>query len=99
MTIRISLSGANLKTSTVEVREVLNMTERMRLLEQLAAKRGVCSASFSASEPQRLSVEYDADVVSTLGILDFFETCALHAQVLPRRKRPSMGAPSETQTL
>ncbi|MEO8465692.1 MAG: hypothetical protein ABI640_10160 [Gammaproteobacteria bacterium] len=87
MTIRMSLSGANRKTATVEIRELLNVTERSRLLKQLAAKRGVRSAYFSAEEPRRISVEYDADLVSTLGILDFFESCALHAQLSLRRER------------
>jgi hypothetical protein len=70
----------------VEVRELLNVTERCRLLEQLAAKRGVYSAYFSASEPRRVTVEYDADVVSAWGLLDFFESCALHAQFSLRRE-------------
>jgi len=87
MTVRISLSGANRKTSIVEVREPLNATERTRLLVQLAAKRGVCSARFTVDDPQRLRIEYDADVVSALGILDFFETYALHARVLLRQER------------
>jgi hypothetical protein len=85
---RVSLSGANRKTSTVDIRELLNATERRRLLEQLSAKRGVCKAYFSDIEPPRLSVEYDADLVSALGILDFFESSALHAQLLLRHKRP-----------
>jgi len=83
----MSLLGANRKTSTVEMRELLNATERSRLLAQLGAKRGVCSAFFSADEPRRLTVEYDADVVSALGILEFFESCALHAQLSLRHER------------
>jgi len=98
MTVRMSLSGANLKTSIVEVRELLNATERRRLLEQLAAKRGVCGAQFSTDEPRRVSVEYDADVVSALGILDFFERSALHAQLSVRRERPLFALPPVTQT-
>ncbi len=98
MTPRVSLSGANRKTSTVDIRELLNATERRRLLEQLSAKRGVCNAYFSVIEPRRLSVEYDADLVSALGILDFFESCALHAQVSLRHERsvatPSSAAPA-----
>ena len=85
MTVRMSLLGANRKTSTVEMRELLNATERRRLLEQLSAKRGVCGAYFSANEPQRLSIEYDADVVSALGILEFLESCSLRAQLSLRR--------------
>ena len=93
---RMSLLGANRKISTVEVRELLNATERSRLLEQLNAKRGVCGAFFSADEPRRLSVEYDADVVSALGILDFFESCALHAQLSlrPERRGPMAVPPA-----
>src|SRR6185503_16712839 len=87
MPLRMSLLGANRKTSTVEMRELLNATERSRLLAQLGAKRGVYSAFFSADEPRRLSVEYDADVVSPLGILEFFESCALHAQLSLRHER------------
>lgn len=87
MPARMSLSGANRKTSTVELRELLNATERKRLLEQLGAKRGVCSAFFSADDPRRLSIDYDADVVSALGLLDFFESCALHAQWSLRQER------------
>jgi len=96
MTLRISLLGANRKTSTVEIRELLNPTERKRLLEQLRAKRGVCSALFSVDEPRRLRVEYDADVVSALGLLDFFESCALHAQLSlrPERRGPLPVSPS-----
>ena len=97
MTVRMSLLGANRKTSTVEMRELLNATERRRLLEQLSAKRGVCSAYFSADEPQRLSVEYDADLVSALGIMDFFESCALHAQLSLRPERPLMTPPPATR--
>ncbi len=92
MTLRMSLSGANRKTSTLELRELLNTTERSRLLEQLGAKRGVCSAYFSAGEPQRLSVEYDADLVSALGILEFLESCALRPQ-LSLRRGPLPAAP------
>ena len=84
---RMSLLGANRKTSTVEMRELLNATERSRLLTQLGAKRGVYGAFFSAEEPRRLSVEYDADVVSVLGILEFFESCALHTQLTLRQDR------------
>ena len=98
MTVRMSLSGANRKTSIVEVRELLNATERRRLLEHLAAKRGVCGAQFSAEEPQRLSVEYDADVVSALGLLDFFERSALHVQVSLRHERRLIPHPQATQT-
>ena len=91
MTIRTSLSGANRKTSTVQMRELLNSTERRRLLVQLRAKRGVSSAYFTAGEPRRLTVEYDADRVSALGLLDFFESCALHAHFSLRHERPSTG--------
>ena len=88
MTIRMSLSGANRKTSTVEMRELLNDTERRRLLQQLSAKRGVCSAYFSADEPRRLTFEYDADLVSALAIFDFLQSCALHVQFSLRPERP-----------
>lgn len=79
-----TLPVENWKTSTVELRELLNGTERGRLLDHLSAKRGVRGAGFSARDPRRLRFDYDADLVSVLGILVFLENCALHARLTPR---------------
>jgi hypothetical protein len=82
MNPRTALLTQNLKTSTVMLRELLNESEQSRVAQQLSAKQGVRTAHFSTNEPRCVKVEYDADRVSVLGILTFFEGCALHARAV-----------------
>lgn len=75
----------NLRTVDFEVREQLNGLERSWVIGRLVAQNGVNGALWRGDEP-RVSIEYDADIVSGADLFDLLELCGLHAR--PARSEP-----------
>jgi len=69
----------NLRRVDLEVREVLNAPERNWVIGWLVARRGVNGALWRGAQP-RVSIEYDADVVSGAALFDMLESLGLHAR-------------------
>lgn len=67
-------SVRNLKTSEIELSGQLPDLERVWLVGQLRAKRGVAAAVCDA---RALVVEYDADVWHGNDLLDFLDDCGV----------------------
>jgi hypothetical protein len=70
----------NLRKADLDVREQLNSLERSWVIGRLVAQHGVNGALWRHGEAARLSVEYDAYVVSGAELLDLLQTCGLHAR-------------------
>lgn len=77
----------NLRTADLEVRERLNGLEKDWVTGLLVSRNGVNGALWRGENGLRLSVEYDADVVSGDELLDLLQTCALHAKPAPLNRR------------
>lgn len=69
----------NLRMVDLEVRESLNGPERNWVIGQLVARHGVNGALWGDTRA-RLRIEYDADVVSGLELLNLVESFGLRAQ-------------------
>jgi hypothetical protein len=74
------------------VRERLNGLERSWVIGALVRHSGVTGALWRGEDGLRLSVEYDADVVNGLELLDLLQTCGLHAKPAPLATRRSAAA-------
>jgi hypothetical protein len=68
----------NLRTTELRTRERLNGAETEWVIGRLTAKRGVVDA-LRASSGESLLVEYDADVVNPMELLDFLAQCGVRA--------------------
>lgn len=77
----------NLRRLDLEVREQLNVPERDWVIGRLAARSGVNGALWRGTQP-RVSIEYDADLVSGAELFDLVEALGLHA----RPARPAFTA-------
>lgn len=80
----------NLKDAQIALRDRLNQLEREWLIGRLVSKRGIEQAVYDRVDPSRLSVQYDADLLTTDDVLDFFQGWGLHARptgFAPRRWR------------
>lgn len=60
----------NLKTYTLDLDGRLSAVERQSIRRRLLTRRGVLGARFDAASPNRLRVDYNADLVGPLGLLD-----------------------------
>jgi len=72
----------NLRTADLVVRERLNGLEKSWVLGRLVRHSGVTGALWRG-EQGRLSVEYDADLVNGLELLELLQLCGLHAKRAP----------------
>jgi hypothetical protein len=79
----------NLRRVVLDVREILNAPERNWVIGRLLARSGVTGALWRAAQP-RVSIEYDADVVSGAELFDILESLGLHAR--PARLAPTQFA-------
>ena len=70
----------NLRTADLEVRERLNDPEKNWVLGLLVSRAGVNGALWRGGDALRLSVEYDADVINGLELVDLLQVCGLHAK-------------------
>lgn len=79
----------NLKDAQIALRDRLNGLEREWLIGRLVSKRGIERAVYDRVDPSRLSVQYDADLLTTDDVLDFFAVWGLRARptrlAAPRR--------------
>ena len=73
----------NLRTANLVVRERLNGLEKSWVIGRLVHHSGVTGALWRDEDGLRLSVEYDADVVNGLELLDLLQSCGLHAKPAP----------------
>lgn len=69
----------NLRSVDLEVREQLNAAARSWVIGRLVARSGVNGALWRGAEP-RVSIEYDADVVGGVELVDMLESLGLHAR-------------------
>jgi hypothetical protein len=76
----------NLRKVDLDVRERLNGPERNWVIGWLVARSGVNGVLWCGAQP-RVSIEYDADVVSGAELFDMFESLGLH--VRPARLAPT----------
>lgn len=72
--------GQNLRKADFGVRESLNGAEQTWVIGQLVAHNGVNGAQWCSAPLLRLSVEYDADRVTSGDLLDLLELYGLHAR-------------------
>lgn len=77
----------NLRRVDLEVREQLNPRERNWVIGRLVARSGVSGALWRGVEP-RVSIEYDADVVSGAELVDMLELLGLHARPVRIARTP-----------
>jgi hypothetical protein len=85
----------NLRTADLEVREQLNGLEKSWVIGHLVQHNGVSGALWRPQ--QRLRVEYDADVLGGVEILDLLQMCGLHAR--PARLSAASSAASRSGTV
>jgi hypothetical protein len=81
----------NLRSVDLEVREQLNPRERSWVIGRLVARSGVNGALWRGAQP-RVSIEYDADVVSGVELVDMLELLGLHARPVPFARTPVAAA-------
>jgi hypothetical protein len=77
----------NLRTSQLELRGQLSGLEREWVVSRLLAKRGVEQASCADDHPCRFVVEYDADQITNLELVNLLYVCGLPAHVVPPWQR------------
>lgn len=80
----------NLRTANLEVRERLNGLEKSWVIGRLVEQKGINGALWRPDQPLRLNVEYDADVVNGVELLDLLQMYGLHAR--PARIEPASAA-------
>jgi hypothetical protein len=71
----------------LEVREQLNIPERDWVIGRLLGRSGVNGALWRGAQP-RVSIEYDADVVSGLELVDMLESVGLRARPVRFARTP-----------
>lgn len=81
----------NLRTADLDVRERLNDLEKGWLIGRLVSRNGVNGAIWRGENGLRLSVEYDADLVNGVELLDLLQTCGLHAKPAPLATSAPLG--------
>jgi hypothetical protein len=77
----------DLRAAHVDVRERLNDSEKNWVLGLLVSRSGVNGALWRGENGLRLSVEYDADVINALELIDLLQACGLHAKAAPLARR------------
>ncbi len=93
---RATISGETLKKSRLQIRELLSDLERDWLIGRLSSSSGVRRATYSDADRHGLIIEYDADVISCVDLMDLLHLCGLHADIVLETKRSGVLAPSVT---
>jgi hypothetical protein len=73
----------NWRTADLEVRERLNGSEKSWVIGRLVAQSGINGARWRSQQSQRLSVQYDADVVDGSDLVELLHLCGLHVRRAP----------------